>query len=177
MAGEKAKENAKKEKAVDGKGGNRGRLLAVVRVRGTRGLRRTISRTLELFGMTRKHSCVLVRQNASVDGMLVKAKDYATWGEASEATVAALLGKKASLAGGKRLDDGYVSAHTGFKSVGELARALGEGMTDLGVVPGLSKVFRLQPPKGGFDDTKRLYPAGACGYRGEKINELVMRML
>lgn len=40
------------------------------------------------------------------------------------------------------------------------------------------KRYRLHPPRGGFKNTiKRPIPKGELGYRGEKINELVMRML
>ncbi len=38
-------------------------------------------------------------------------------------------------------------------------------------------VFRLQPPKGGYKSVRLFYPKGDLGYRGEKIVELVERML
>jgi len=42
------------------------------------------------------------------------------------------------------------------------------------------KFFRLQPPRKGFGrkGTKRMFSAGgALGYRGEKINDLITRMI
>ncbi len=38
-------------------------------------------------------------------------------------------------------------------------------------------IFRLTPPSKGHKPIKSLYPKGACGYRGEKINELLERMI
>jgi large subunit ribosomal protein L30 len=40
------------------------------------------------------------------------------------------------------------------------------------------KVFRLHPPRGGFKKSiKKPMPKGELGYRGDKINALVLRML
>lgn len=35
----------------------------------------------------------------------------------------------------------------------------------------------LKPPKGGFKSKKLHYPKGDLGYRGEKINDLIKRMM
>ncbi len=173
-------EKKEREQANEGEAGvkkEEGKLIAVVRVRGTRGVRRTVSETLKLLGLTRKNHCIVVRQARSLNGMLDKAKDYVTWGEVSATTLAALLEKTPCLAGGKRLSSEYVAAHTGFRDVKELVSAVHEGITDLGVVPGLKKVFRLAPPRKGTGPVKKQYPAGACGPRGEKINELIQKMI
>ncbi len=68
-------------------------LIAIVRIRGvmrTRGSTESIFRALRL---TRKNHCVLAAPTASLNGMLLKIRDYATWGEASDETIA-LLKKK-----------------------------------------------------------------------------------
>ena len=41
----------------------------------------------------------------------------------------------------------------------------------------LNPVFRLSPPRKGYKSLKKHYPRGALGYRREKINELLKRML
>lgn len=69
------------------------KFFAVVRVRGLRGVRWKVRLLLEKMRLTRKNHCVLLKDGESLRGMLQKAKDYVTWGEASEATVA-LLEKK-----------------------------------------------------------------------------------
>ena len=47
-------------------------------------------------------------------------------------------------------------------------------------LPGVKSFFKLSPPKGGFEQggiKKQFASGGAVGYRKEKINELVERML
>ena len=47
-------------------------------------------------------------------------------------------------------------------------------------VPGLKLFFKLRPPEGGFERKGVKHPfsmGGVLGYRKEKINELLMRML
>ena len=42
---------------------------------------------------------------------------------------------------------------------------------------GTETTFHLKPPAQGFTSLKRPYPKGDLGYRGDKINELIKRML
>jgi len=39
------------------------------------------------------------------------------------------------------------------------------------------KVYRLSPARGGIKGIKRNWPKGSIGYRGEKINDLIRKML
>lgn len=39
------------------------------------------------------------------------------------------------------------------------------------------KAIALKPPRGGFRSLKEMYPRGDMGYRGEKISELIRRMM
>jgi len=39
------------------------------------------------------------------------------------------------------------------------------------------KTICLKPPKGGLKAIKKPYPRGDLGYRGDKINDLIKRML
>lgn len=41
----------------------------------------------------------------------------------------------------------------------------------------LTKTIRLRPPIKGFKSTKTRWPKGDLGYRGDKINELIKRMI
>jgi len=68
-------------------------LFAVVRIRGVMRTRERVESIFRAFRLTRKNHCVLVPQNVSTTGMLVKIRDYASWGEASDETIA-LLKKK-----------------------------------------------------------------------------------
>ena len=85
--------------------------------------------------ISRKHSCVLLEETGTVKGMLKTAKDFVTWGPASDETIKKLEAK--------------------------------------GKPP-----YRLHPPlKGWGASIKKSFPKGALGNRGEKINELIERML
>ena len=53
------------------------------------------------------------------------------------------------------------------------------GKKKIDEIPGLKPVFRLRPPKGGFKGTikKHFREGGETGYRGEAINDLVLKMI
>ena len=42
---------------------------------------------------------------------------------------------------------------------------------------GKNKTMNLKPPKGGFRSVRTRYPKGDTGYRGEKINDLINKMM
>ena len=152
--------------------------LAVVRVRGGVGARGEVLATLRALGLTRVNHCVVVDGTPSYEGMLKRAKDMVTWGEIGPETLESLLRKRGRLVGDERLTDEHVKAHTRFPSIREFARAVFEGEVALGALPGLKKVFRLRPPRKGYRATKRPFKDyGDLGYRGERINELLGRMI
>lgn len=152
--------------------------LAAVRVRGGVNVRREVLETMRMLGLTRVNHCVLMDDVPSYRGMLRKAKDMLTWGEIKRETLEQLLRRRGRLVGDERLTDGVVESITPFSSIAEFAEALFEGRTGLGALPGLKKVFRLHPPKKGYKSTKRPFgDLGDLGYRGEGINELILRMI
>ena len=52
-----------------------------------------------------------------------------------------------------------------------------KGKTVMRDVPGLKPLFRLHPPRKGYEGIKRSFKeGGALGYRAEKINALLRRM-
>jgi large subunit ribosomal protein L30 len=151
--------------------------LAVVRVRGGIKARGDVKRTLEMLNLTRINHCAIVDDDPSIRGMLQAAKDYITWGEIEPETLGHLLRKRGRLRGDERLTDEIVKSQTEFSSIQELAEAVCGGRAKLEVIPQLKKVFRLHPPRKGYRSTKRpVGDFGDLGYRGERINELIMRM-
>lgn len=151
--------------------------LAVVKVRGDVSARHDVRDTLRMLGLTRVNHCVLINDSPTYKGMLQKAKDLITWGEVSKETIDALLRKRGRLVGDKRLSDEYFKSNTQFPSIVELVDAIYSGV-EPSAVPGLKKVFRLRPPRKGYEATKRPFrDRGSLGYRGEKINDLLARMI
>jgi large subunit ribosomal protein L30 len=151
--------------------------LAVVRIRGGIKARSETNRVLKMLSLTRVNHCVIVDDDPPTIGMLQKAKDYITWGEIKPETLENLLRKRGRLEGDKHLTDEIVKSQTKFSSIKEFATAVCDGKAELKAIAQLKKVFRLHPPRKGFKSTKRpVMDFGDLGYRGERINELILRM-
>ncbi|MEM2943317.1 MAG: 50S ribosomal protein L30 [Methanomassiliicoccales archaeon] len=151
---------------------------AVIRVRGHGGVKKEIEDTMRMLNLTRPNHCVVVTETDSIRGMLQKAKDYITWGEISEETLARMIKFRGRLIGDKPIDDSYVQEHTNFTSIISFARSVAKDETKYADLPNVKPLFRLSPPRKGYGGNKRSFVSGgALGYRGEKINELIERML
>ncbi len=153
-------------------------MLAVIRVRGRTGVRKEISDTLKMLNLTRINHCVLIPETPSYKGMLQKVKDYVTWGEINKDTLERLIRTRGRLYGDEPITDKYVKEKMGFENISALADAIVEGKVLYKDIPNVKPIFRLHPPLKGWEKTKRHFTeGGALGYRGEKINELILRML
>lgn len=110
--------------------------------------------------------------------MLKTAQNFITWGEVSKETIATLLKKRGRLAGNKNLTDEYAQK-LGFKTLDDLAEAIFNCKVEYWKLPGVQPYFRLHPPTKGFKGKiKKSYSMGGeLGYRGEKINALLERMV
>lgn len=152
--------------------------IVAVRVRGSISAQREAKETLDMLHLGRTNNAVLIDNRSSYLGMLKRVQAYATWGEASKETVALMLKERAKLAGDKKLTEEYLQK-IGFKSLDDLADAIVNCKVELGKLPGMRPLFRLHPPTKGYKGkTKKSFHAGGeAGYRGEKISELVKRMV
>ncbi len=143
-------------------------MYAVIRVRGTVGVTKKIEDTLKLLNLEKPNHCTLVPETESYKGMLKKIKDFVTWGEIDDETLKLLVEKKGRKIGNKKLDK---------KEVENVIKAIKErGLKKSGIKP----VFRLSPPRKGYErgGVKKPYKVGgALGYRGKDINALIRRML
>ena len=92
--------------------------------------------------------------------------------------MALVLKERGKLAGDKKITEEYMKK-TGFKSFDDLAGAIVDGKIEYGKLPNIRPLFRLRPPTKGYKGKiKKSYNAGGeAGYRGEKINELIKRMI
>ncbi len=152
-------------------------MYAVIRVRGRTGIKRKIADTLDMLNLTRISHAVVIPETPSYSGMLQKGKDYITWGEISEDTFKELLAQRGRLPGNKKVTDEYVKENTDYDSVESLAVALYNQEITLKEV-GLKPIFRLQPPRKGYESTRKPYSeGGTLGYRSGNINELLEKMI
>ncbi|WP_297068979.1 50S ribosomal protein L30, partial [Thermococcus sp.] len=133
---------------------------------------------LAMLRLHRINHLVLVDDTPSYKGMVQKVKDYITWGEIDKGTLANLIRRRGRLIGNRSITDEYVKDKLGM-TIDEFAEKVVSGDMNLGDLPGVKPVFRLHPPKGGLKGSKKrsFKEGGALGYRGEKINELIERML
>ena len=131
-----------------------------------------------MLHLTRNNHAVLIDDRPPFLGMLKTAQNFTTWGEASKEIVHMLITKKGRLAGNKKLTDEYVQI-AGFKSLAELVEAIFNCGVEYRKLPNVQPVFKLHPPSKGFKGKiKKSYGMGGeLGYRGEKINELIKRMV
>ena len=156
-------------------------LLAIVRLRGRVDVDPDVETTLRLLRLYKKfHMSLYPKELPGLEGMLIKAQHWITWGEINLETLTEVLRKRAEIPGGKRLSDEYIRDKLGFSGIEEFAKALYEGKIQFHKLSQYIKpVIRLHPPKGGFKGSikKPFKENGELGYRGEAINELIARML
>lgn len=153
--------------------------IAIIRVRGLNKLKSKIEDTMKMLRLYNKNNCIIVDVNESMLGMINKIKDYITWGEADQETIKLLLEKRGRTSGNKALTEEYLRSKTKY-GYDEFAKAFFESKIKLRDVPGLKPYFRLMPPRGGFErhGIKVHYSmGGSLGYRKEKINDLIKKMI
>jgi len=129
---------------------NKAKKIAVIRIRGVNRTSTKIKDTLNMLRIYKKNYCAVLEPTPSNKGMIMKAKDYITWGEIDDETFALLKEKreeKTKDAEGKEIP---------------------------------KKFFRLHPPRGGFERKGikfQFKTGGVLGYRADKINKLIKKML
>ncbi|MCS7107006.1 MAG: 50S ribosomal protein L30 [Acidilobaceae archaeon] len=156
-------------------------LYAIIRLRGTADISPEVEDTLSLLRLRRRFAASLYwSELPGLEGMLKVIAPWATWGEVEEKVLAELIARRGRLVGDKKITDEWVRQNLGLRGIEELAQKLVAGelhyhkLEEKGVKP----FFRLTPPKGGFKKSiKKMGKDGELGYRGEKINELLMRMM
>jgi large subunit ribosomal protein L30 len=152
--------------------------LAVIRVRGTININTDTKDALRMLHLTRANHCTIIPEGQPWKGTLLKVKDYVTWGPVDEKTVVELLSKRGRLSANRPLTAAHLAANTPFKSVEELAKAIFENKADLRKLAGVKPMFRLAPPKRGYEKIVHDYKTGGTlGDRGANINKLIARML
>jgi large subunit ribosomal protein L30 len=159
---EKKTDLEKKKQSADSTGN---RKIAIIRVRGLTGVMRGIDETLKKLRLYKKNYCVVVPRTENYLGMVRKISDYVTWGDIDEKTYNALTEK--------RMEEykGRISDKKGKINYNKFTDANGKK---------IKKSFRLNSPKKGYGRKGikvSFTKGGALGYRGDKINDLIMRMI
>ncbi len=153
-------------------------MIAAIRVRGNVNVSRDIEDTMKLLRLHKVNHLVLLGETKSVVKMLKKAENYITWGIIKKETLAKVLEKRALLPGNKKPGAEFFKG-IGVNSWMDLAEKLVSNKVDIRKI-GIKPVFRLRPPRKGFERKGIKKPftiGGALGDRGEKINGLIERMI
>ena len=145
--------------------GNKNNKLAVVRIRGLTGVRRDIDNALKKLRLYKKNYCVVIPNTAAHLGMIKKVKDYITWGNVDEKTYNDLIEKRAEEYKGRVSDRKEKINYNRFADI--------RGKK-------VKRIFRLNSPKKGYGRKGikvSFISGGALGYREDKINDLIQRMI
>lgn len=153
--------------------------IAAIRIHGKMKIKKDIASALHMLHLYKQNSCIILPPTPSYTGMLIKLKDYITWGELDKETCLFLLQKRGKLAGNKPLTESYLQEKIGlnFVQFTDVIFNFEKGLKD---VPGLKPFFRLSPPRHGFGTKGIKKPfslGGTLGYRKDKINDLIKSML
>ncbi|PIN76416.1 50S ribosomal protein L30 [Candidatus Woesearchaeota archaeon CG10_big_fil_rev_8_21_14_0_10_36_11] len=138
--------------------------IAVILVRGLVNVSGDIKSTLAMLRLVRKNHCVILRDTPENKGMVIKVKDYVTWGILDNATFKELVTKRGQEYRGRTTDS---KKRYSYKTLDVDSKKY-------------RPYFRLNPPQKGFGrkGIKVSFSAGgALGNREDKINNLIKRML
>ena len=139
-------------------------MLAVVLVRGLARVRAPVVDTLRMLKLTSKNQCVLIKDTPVYRGMLHKVKDYVTYGEITELVLKELVKKRARPYEESEMDRKKLYHYKVLEFNGKK----------------YWPYFNLSPPLRGFGRKGikiSFKVGGSLGYRGEKINDLLTRMM
>jgi large subunit ribosomal protein L30 len=152
--------------------------IAVVRVRGSVNVKSDILDTMKMLRLNRVNHCVIIPESKTYMGMVMKVKDYVTWGEIKPEILAKMMIHRGKLEGDKKITDKYLQSQSDFKSIMSFAKAVIQGEARYQDIKDIKPVIRLHPPRKGYEGVKRSFTAGgALGYRGDAINALIDRMI
>lgn len=141
-----------------------GRLAAIL-IRGLIGLDYDMKKTLEFLRLHQKHVCSVYEDTPSIRGMLVRAKDFITFGDIDEKTLKEMATKRGEEYKGREKDRSGKISYSKFITV--------DGRK-------IKPFFRLHPPRGGFERKGIKQPfttGGVLGNRKARINDLIIKML
>lgn len=151
-------------------------MFAIIRIRGRVGIKKEIEDTLKMLRLNAPNNCVVVPETTTYKGMIKKVSDFVAYGTIDFDTFLAMLKKRGRLTGNKRLTEENVK-ELGFNTIEEMAKSIFEEKIKVKDIHKLEPVFRLTPPKKGHKSVKEHYPRGSLGYWGDKIKDLLKRMI
>lgn len=140
-------------------------MKAVIRIHGQVGIPQDVKETLDRLKIRKKYTCVIVKEKPEIMGMIKKVRDFVAYGEINKEMFTELIKKRGkAIDKGKKIDFEKVLVEFFEKNTKKL--------DELNLKP----FFGLHPPRRGIK-SKVHFPKGVLGNHGEKINDLIERML
>lgn len=138
-------------------------MIIIIRIAGEINISKDIAELLHRMRLRRKYSAVLIHPTAETKFILKKLRDFVAYGEISQEMLKELIEKRAQPLGKKKIDIASTIEKLETKKLDSLD---------------IKPFFRLHPPRKGID-SKLHFPIkkGVLGDNGEKINDLLRRML
>ncbi|MEM4259485.1 MAG: hypothetical protein QXS38_01835 [Candidatus Pacearchaeota archaeon] len=136
-------------------------MIIAIRISGLVEMPKYAQETLFRLHLKRKYSAILLNENQETLKLLQNIRNFVAYGKLDSKLLEELIAKRAKSLDGKKIE---------AKKIAEIIEK--EGMKKSGIKP----FFRLHPPRKGID-SKSHFPKGVLGDNGEKINDLVRRML
>lgn len=84
------------------------KIILAIRLRGPARVRPEIEDTLEYLRLRKVHHARIIKLTSDMHGMIMRAKDYITWGPIDENTATLLISKRGRILGNEMLTDEYV---------------------------------------------------------------------
>ncbi|MFA5992234.1 MAG: uL30 family ribosomal protein [Candidatus Pacearchaeota archaeon] len=138
-------------------------MIAIIRIAGMVNRNGDIEETLFRLKLRRKYACTLINETKENLGMIKKVRSFVAYGKIDKETLLELVKKRGQpVEKSKKIDAEKVVEHL-IKN---------KNFENTGIKP----FFRLHPARGGIS-SKQHFPKGVLGDHGDKINDLIRRML
>ncbi|MBS3085465.1 uL30 family ribosomal protein [Candidatus Pacearchaeota archaeon] len=138
-------------------------MIAIIRIKGLVKIKEPLQKTLYNLRLRRKYVCVIISETKENMGMIKKISSFVAFGQVNKETLEKLIEKRGKLIDKNKKIDAKKAAEEIIKGI-KCEKV------------NLKPFFRLHPPRGGIK-SKVAFPKGVLGNHGEKINDLIMRML
>jgi large subunit ribosomal protein L7e len=163
------------------------KIVFVIRVRGILNVSPKVKKILQLFRLRQINNGVFVRVNAATTKMLRLVEPFIAYGYPNLKSIRDLIYKRGyGKVTGQRIplsDNCVVSAGlpgTGIECVEDVVHEVFTCGDNFKAATNFLWPFKLQSPRGGFAGKGKLNhfnEGGACGQQGDKINQLIKKML
>lgn len=140
-------------------------MITAIRISGQVGLKKELVETLFRLRLRKKYTCVLLEETPEILGMLDRVRNLIAFGKIDEKTLNELIKARA-----KKLGKKNEKVSDSEKVTKEILS--GKTLEELKIKP----FFALHPPRKGIE-TKKHYPRGVIGNHGDKLKDLLERML